>query len=282
MLRKKVGIVFPSTVKYSQDGNNIEVFSQFGKNRDIPLHIIAKSWDDKSSLELDRSEDFSKCLDMLQEKDNTLNFDSNDRLIFVNKDFKDSSGVPLNYISYTRRVENDDYFGYLVFFRYQYEKYICLIEVPMALQWRASYYIRSQVPNMFRIANPITKAYWEGNGNYRRETSIQDDIEEARIALLQKSPVSWPRINLCIKSALIKSCKQGKKEELEQAKLLLLKLRQMQTEWYNAQKLAYLYAKNNGDKNTMRIIQSNCESAFTADFQYSDYRYDLIRRKVWK
>ena len=282
VLRSSVGIVFPSTVRYSTKENQIEVFSAFGKNRDIPLHIIAKSWDDPTSLDLDRSTAFQKCISMLKEIDNSLNVDSNDEQIFVNTEIKESAGIPLNFVTYTRRVENDDVFGYLIFFRHHQETYISLMEVPISTQWKTSFYLKSQIPNMFRIANSITPGYWEGTSNYRKGSSIKDDIEEARIALMQKSPASWSRIFLCVRSALIKSQKQKRPVELEQAKLLLVKLRQVQEEWYSTQKLAYLYAENNKDKNTQETIQSNCESAFTAEFQNSDYRYDLIRRKVWK
>ena len=282
VLRSNVGIVFPSTVGYSTKKDQIEVFSALGKNREIPLHILAKSWDDPASLELDRDAAFRKCVSMLQEKDNSLNVDSNRERIFVNTGLKDSAGVPLNFVSYTRRVENDDVFGYLIFFRYHQEQYIALMEVPVSTQWKTSFYLKSQIPNMFRISNAITPGYWEGCSNYRKKSSIRDDLEEARIALMQRSPASWSRIFLCVRSALIKAQKQKRPPELEQAKRLLLKLRQLQAEWYSAQKLAYLYAENNQGKHTREIIQSNCESAFTAEFQNSDYRYDLIRRKVWK
>ena len=282
VLRSSVGIVFPSTVRYSTKENQIEVFSALGKNRDIPLHVLAKSWDDPASLDLDRHTAFQKCISMLKEIDNSLNVDSNDERIFVNTEIKESAGIPLNFVSYTRRVENDDVFGYLIFFRHHQENYISLMEVPISTQWKTSFYLKSQIPNMFRIANSITPGYWEGTSNYRKGSSIKDDIEEARIALMQRSPASWSRIFLCVRSALIKSQKQKRQAELEQAKLLLLKLRQVQAEWYSTQKLAYLYAENNKEKNTLETIQSNCESAFTAEFQNSDYRYDLIRRKVWK
>ena len=248
VLRKNVGIVFPSTVKYSVEENNIEVFSAFGKNRDIPFHIIAKSWDDPVSLEIDRNEDFKKCLEMLQEKDNTITFDTNDGMFFVNTELKDSAGVPLNYVSYTRRLDNDDVFGYLVFFRYQNEKYIALFEVPFSTQWKTNYYIRTQLAQMFRIANSITASHWEGTSHYRRNTTVQGDLEEARMELLQKAPGNWSRIFFCLQSALVKAMQNNQREELEQGKAMLVKLRQIQTEWYSAQKLSYLYALNNKEK----------------------------------
>jgi len=282
-LGKNVGIVFPSTMEYSEEGNKIEVYSAFGKNRDIPFHIIAKSWDDPASLEIDRNEDFKKCLEMLQEKDNTITFDTNDGMFFVNTKLKDSAGVPLNYVSYTRRLDNDDVFGYLVFFRYQNEKYIALFEVPFSTQWKTNYYIRAQLAQMFRIADAITVSHWEGTSHYRRNTTVQDDLEEARMELQQKAPGNWSRIFFCLQSALVKAMNNNQSEELEQGKAMLVKLRQIQTEWYSAQKLSYLYAlKNKEKRETIQQIQASCESAFTPEFQYSDFRYDLIRRKVWK
>ena len=282
VLRGHVGIVFPSTIKYDKEANNIEVYSALGKNRDIPFHIIAKSWDDSASLEINRKDDFKKCLELLQEKDNTISFDSNDGMFFVNTELKDSAGVPLNYVSYTRRLDNDDVFGYLVFFRYQNEKYIGLFEVPLSTQWKTNTYIRNQLPFMFRIADSITVTHWEGTAHYKRSTTAREDLEEARSELVQKAPANWSRIFLCLQSALVKAQKDNLEEEREQGKMLLEKLRQIQTEWYNAQKLAYLYAQNTKSQVTIQQIQSSCESAFTSEFQYTDFRYDLIRRKVWK
>ena len=63
---------------------------------------------------------------------------------------------------------------------------------------------------------------------------------------------------------------------------MLIKLREQQTVWYNSQKLAYQFAEKNKDVRTMLSIQSMCDSIFSAEFQQSDYRYDLIKRKDWK
>ena len=42
------------------------------------------------------------------------------------------------------------------------------------------------------------------------------------------------------------------------------------------------YAFQNEDKTTMNSIQAMGESVFSSEFQYSDFRYDLIKRKDWK
>ena len=281
-LRNNVFIVFPSTIKYSQNGNDIEIFSFFGANREIPLHIIAKTWDDPKSLKIDRDVDFLNCQKMLQEKNNTLNFDNNVKeTMFVNKDAKNSPGILLNYISYTRRLDNDDVFGYLIFFRYQAQKYYAMMEIPLSMQGESKRF-QAFLPYMFKVTDAIPEKHWEGRSSFRKETTSKEDIEEARTTLLTKSPAGWSRIYLCLSSALIKSKLKNQNEEVKEARQLLIKLRQMQYEWYSAQKLAYLQAEINGDKHTKQLIQSNCEAAFTSDFQQFDFRYDLIRRKVWK
>lgn len=282
VLRSNVGLVFPSTENYKVSANSIEVNSAFGKKRDIPLHMLAVAWDDPEGLSLSRAEAFHRCMKQMLEKDASLNFDQNEESMFVNTDMKDSAGVLLNYVSYSRRLGNDDVFGYMVYFRYQIQNVFCLIEVPMATQWKTGYYLKSQMPYMFRIANTVTVGHWEGSSDYRKESTVRKDLEDARQALLQKSPGVWSYVSMCVRSALIKSWMANDKAGLDSAKILLLKLRKVQSEWYNTQKLAYLYAKNNGDKNTMQNIQSQCEAAFPCEFQDIDYRYDLLRRKVWK
>ena len=63
---------------------------------------------------------------------------------------------------------------------------------------------------------------------------------------------------------------------------MLIRLRRLQTDWYNTQRLAWQYAFQNEDRGTMNSIQAMGESVFSSEFQYSDFRYDLIKRKDWK
>jgi hypothetical protein len=292
-MREKVGIVFPSTIiNHDLEGNKIVVDSAFGKNRDIPFRIIVESWDDPASLEIDRNDDFKKYLEMKEEeeekKEGKITYDSNKGMFFVNNWIKDSAGVPLSYVSYTRRLAKDDFFGddevfgYLVFFRYRNEKYIACYEVPGVRKEEASFYLRFQLADMFKISHSIIAGYWEGTSNYRKNTTLNDDLKEADKELSKTTPANWARIRLCLQSALVKAMKNKQTEKVEEAETKLKKFHQIQAEWYNAQKLAYLYALNHGKKDTMQQIQSDCESAFTSEFQYSDFRYELIRRKVWK
>ena len=97
-------------------------------------------------------------------------------------------------------------------------------------------------------------------------------------------PVYWGRIHYLLLSALIKSAKAEKpdQDQVSEALNMLIRLRRVQTTWYNTQRLAWQYAFQNEDQATMNSIQAMGESVFSSEFQYSDYRYDLIKRKDWK
>lgn len=281
VLRGNIGLVFPSTLNYSVTDNSVEVQTAFGTKRDIPVHIQATVWDDPAGLQIDRLDAFHQYKKKMLDEDVTLDFDLHEDFKFVNTELEDSAGIPLNYVSYTRRIGNDDYFGYLIFFRYQIMNVSYLVEVPKAMQWKTGTYLKSLLSSMFRVANPITVDHWEGSSKYRTSTEIKEDLDDARLALQQNSPGEWSRVFYCVHSALIKSLMKNDEENLASARNLLVSLRHQQAGWFNSQRLAYLFAKNKNNKKDMQAIQAACEAAFPVEVQNTDYRYDLIKRKAW-
>ena len=157
-----------------------------------------------------------------------------------------------------------------------------LIEVPLSAQWRSSMFFKYYLGNMVIFASRRAPEFWEGTNDYKKETSIEDDFNEVKIYQKRKSPVYWEKIHYSLISALIKAKQKGDENSLENAKSLLAKLRVEQREWYNTQKLAYQLAENNDRGKTMKSIQAMASSIFTPEFQQSDYRYELIKRKDWK
>ena len=286
VLRTIVGIVFPSTLNYKVSGDNLEVHSAFGRKRDIPLHIQASAWDDPDGLHKDRMEAFNQCLEQLKQGDMSLVFEQIDKEpFFVNiAGVKGSAGVPLNSASYTRRVGDDDYFGYLVFFRYEIQNFYCMYEVPLSMKMKTMSNLKALLPSMFLVLFDVTPCHWEGCRKYRETTDIKKDLDDAKLALQKNNESEWSPAAYFIQSALIKSHQANDRESLEKAKELLVKLREAQEHWYHNKKLDYDRAKNSDDKNAVRAIQREGERVFSFEqFQFSDYRYNMIViRKEWK
>jgi hypothetical protein len=264
------------------DDSGVEINTRIGKLRDVRLHILGKTVKDPATLEQDHQDAFEKWMDALQEQEVTLTFGGDRTTTFLNT--SKGAGVPMTSISYTRRVGNDDFWGYLFFLRNEDNISTVMIEVELGDQWRAEPFMHVQTPGMIIYAYQKTEEHWEGTSSYRRETTVAEDIKEAFNFMERKAPVYWGRIYYLLRSALIKSAKSETpdQEQITDALNMLVRLRRLQTTWYNTQRLAWQYAFRNEDKSTMNSIQAMGESVFSSEFQYSDFRYDLIKRKDWK
>lgn len=265
--------------KTEVDGG-VEILSAIGKQRDVPLHIVATTVVDKETLTQTREEAFQAWMKQQKELDSSLDFATVQEFMFTCKN--SGSGVPFNRVSYRRRLQDEDYFGYAVYLRYEDRIHTVLIEVPLSAQWRSNMFFRSYLNSIVIFAARRAPEYWEGTSDYKKESSIEDDFNEVKIYQKRKSPVYWEKIHYSLISALIKAKQKGDQKSLDNAKSLLAKLRSEQREWYNTQKLAYQLAYKNGRKGTMQSIQAMASSIFTPEFQQSDYRYELIKRKDWK
>lgn len=279
-----LAIVYPNVpgCTVAGDDSNAEINTRIGKLRDVRLHIIAKSVKDPATLEMDHQAAFEKWMNDLQEQEVTLTFGGDRTTLFLNT--TKGAGVPMTYITYTRRVENDDFWGYALFLRNQDNIHSVMIEVETGDQWRSEPFMRAQATGMVIYAFQRTEEHWEGTSSYRRETPVAEDLREAASFMDREAPVYWGRIHYLILSALIKSAKSEKPDEgqMGDAVNMLIRLRRAQTTWYNTQRLAWQYAFQNEDRETMNSIQAMGESVFSSEFQYSDFRYDLIKRKDWK
>ena len=261
-------------------GNTVTLVTRIGKLQDVPLYIQATTENDLKTLKVEHNRAFDMWCEKMKEKDPSISFGADKVMYFLNRSY--GGGVPMSFVSYTRRKGSDDFWGYALFIRNAQNIHTIFLEVPFADRWRAKKFLPYQLPGMVIYAVRRTAEHWEGNESFRADSSVKDDLEEAEEFMKREAPVYWGRIFYLIRSALIKATVSNNADDIAAAKKLLVKLREQQSSWYNTQKLAYQYAERNGDKNAMNSIQTMCESVFSAEFQSADFRYDLIKRKDWK
>ena len=279
-----LAVVYPNVpgCTLAGDESNVEINTRIGKLQDVRLHILAKTVKDPATIEEDHMQAFEKWMAAMQEQEVTMTFGGDRTTMFLNT--TRGAGVPMTYDTYTRRGENDDFWGYAMFLRNQDSIHTVMIEVENGDQWRSEPFMRAQATGMVIYAFQRTEEHWEGTSSYRRETTVAEDLREASSFMEREAPVYWGRIHYLLLSALIKSAKAEKPDQdlASEALNMLIRLRRVQTTWYNTQRLAWQYAFQNEDHATMNSIQAMGESVFSSEFQYSDYRYDLIKRKDWK
>ena len=266
--------------KSGADGSGVTIITRIGQQQDVPLHIQAMSQQDMKSLKIDHQGAFEVWCEQMRDKDASINFSGDKNTIFLNKNR--GAGVPVSYLSYTRRKGNDDYWGYAVFIRKAQTIHTVLFDVPFSAKWRSEKFFRANLLNMVIYAPRRTAEHWEGTASYRVQSDVAQDLEEAGNFMKREAPVYWGRIFYLVRSALIKATLNNDKAKVESAQKMLIALRDQQSVWFSTQKLAYQYAKRNENKHSMRSIQAMCESVFSAEFQYADFRYDLIKRKDWQ
>ena len=277
-----LAICYPNAtgVSVKASGSTVDIITKIGKFQDVPFYISANSQVDLNTLKLDHQEAFDIWCEQMRDKDSTISFSADKKTIFLN--VHRGAGVPMSYLSYTRRKGNDDFWGYAVFIRKAQTIHTMLFDLPFSEKWRAEKFFRSYLRNMVIYAPRRTPEHWEGTAFYRSNTDVKQDMDEADNFMKREAPVYWGRIFYLLRSALIKSALVNDTKSIEQAQNMLTELREQQTIWFNTQKLAYQYAKQNENKQSMHSIQAMCESVFSVEFQFADFRYDLIKRKDWK
>lgn len=277
-----LAIVYPKAagcVVQTKDGVT-EIETRIGKFQDVRLHMIVTGNREPATLLQDHPAAFEAWMEKMRDREPTISFGGDRSTVFLN--CSRGAGIPLSFVSCTRRVGNDDFWGIASFLRSADNIHTMMIEIPVSEKWRGERFLRSQIVNMVIYAIRRSEEHWEGAASYRRDSAVANDLYEAGRFMEREAPVYWGRIFYLLRSALIKSAAAGDQEAQAQARKMLVKLREQQTIWYNTQKLAYQYADRNGDRGTMNSIQSTAESVFSAEFQHADFRYDLIKRKDWK
>lgn len=259
---------------------SVDIRTKFGKLKDVPLRIVTRTWKEKDSLVTDREVAFTRFLNKEREKDVTFNTSGSRVTKFISTNV--GAGVPLTSIAYLRRVGNDDAFGQAIFLRFEDVSHLIMIEVPRAMQWRAEDFIRHNAMEFVLFADRRVSEYWEGFSKCRVDTEASKDIEEASQYLKRKAPIYWQQISWLLRSALVKAKSANDQSTINEAKVLLSELRKSQREKYNSWRLSWKKADVIGDKSEKQKIQDLAESAFQQEFQHTDYRYDLIKRKDWE
>ena len=264
----------------NEDGGKVEIETRIGKLRDVPFFMYSSVTKNPKTLTMGHTEAFAQWMQELRNKEPLISFEGGQKMFFLCAN--NGAGVPVSYIVYTRRVENDDLFGCLYFLRNGENVHSIMAEVPLSERYRSSRFFSTYFKKLILYAGRVAIEHWEGTSLYRHESTAAQDLEDARRFMDREAPVYWGRIFYLTRSALIKATLAKDQSCLKEAKELLVKLRQNQTVWYNTQKLAYQYALQKQDRNSMNSIQAMCESVFSADFQNADCRYELIKRKDWK
>ena len=273
-----------STVCRVEKGDgNIEVSTFAGIQHDVPMHFQTLTSVDTNSLMVGRERAFDGWLRAYRVKDPSFNPSTDRRKMWVCK--STGNGVPVNYVTYTRRIGEDDWYGYLLYLRFEDTTHVVFVEVLLKDRWRADPLLKGNLDSFVRFAPRRAYAAWEGYDSIRPGDCPKCDLEEAERYFSPDGKLAaayWDAVWYRIRSALVKAKKGRKDKMLDQARKLLVRMRAAQSDWYAEQRNAWNQADRIGDERTKQALQASAETAFSEDFRNCDYRYDCIKRKDWK
>lgn len=277
-----LGLTVPEApdLKVIATDSGLEVWTRTGLRRDVSLHVEALTDKSPDFLEVGRERAFEAWLHTRRQSDPSFNPSVERRRIWTNRN--KGNGVLFNSVSYVRRIGEEDWYGHLLFTRYEDAQHAIFIEVPLHDRYRAAPFLTSYLADFCFYAPRRVPLAWEGADDWRRETPIAQDLDEAEVYLRSMAPALWEKCWYLLCSALIKAKKAGDETSLQTGRRLLRQLREDQGTWYATQKLSWEYAVKRGRQDDIRSVQTLGETVFSAEFRDSDCRYESIRRKEWK
>ncbi len=262
---------------------NVEVWTFAGIRRDVPMHFQVATATSTNELTIGRDRSFDAWLKMQRSADISFNPSTDRHRMWVCRE--SGNGILVNYVSYTRRIGEEDYYGYLLYLRFEDTTHAIFAEVLLKDRWRADPLLRGNLSSFVWFAAKRAPAAWEGHDSIRPGNCPKCDLDEAERYFSHDGKLAaadWDAVWYRVRSALVKSKRSGNVKELSRARSLLLRLRAVQADWYAEQRSAWNMADRCDDSRMKRSIQASGEAAFSEDFRNYDYRYDRIRRKEWK
>ena len=272
-----------SVCRVEKGEGNVEIVTFAGVQHDVPMHFQALTSSDTNSLMVGRERAFDGWLRDRRVEDSSFNPSTDRRKLWVCK--STGNGVRVNYVSYTRRIGEEDWYGYLLFLRFEDTTHVVFAEVLLKDRWRADPLLRGNLESFVRFAPRRAYEAWEGYDSIRPGDCPKCDLDEAERYFSPDGKLAaayWDKVWYRIRSALVKAKRGGKVKMLDRARKLLVRMRAAQSDWYAEQRNAWNQADRIGDKQTKQALQSSAETAFSEDFRNCDYRYDCIKRKEWR
>ena len=260
------------TEKTVDKNGNLVILTRIGRDRDVTLRLVLSSKRSSKYLHQTREQTFREWIQEIAASGGHWNFDRISDLFFLGR----NNGLPCMSAAYTREIDNQSWYGEVIFFRNGDERIIRMAEIPNSERLRGADFLSS---NPFLFTSPtFIEEHWEGAVEiYSGEPS--DLIQEAKGLLVKMSPATWDKIAKLLRSALVQATEKNLSDLKDDALNQLRKLRSNQKVWYNAQMIAYLKEKGAGNARGAEMIRDSCLAVFSSN---DDLRHRNIQRNIWE
>lgn len=257
--------------KTSVSGEKIVVTTSLGQKKLIPLTLSLEFISGSSVLKSDMEECLKNWI-------STQNRQSGGRWIFEKSSsvqfFGSNNGLPTSLVSYVREADKKTWYGVVRIFRQEDRAYILRAEVPFDSRDRAEVTLRNT--SFLLISSKFINEHWEGG-----VPAVSVDwktLRRMRNQIKSTSPIRLAGMYRQINGILVDSMLKGDKAKLQIAREMLLSLREVQVNSFNAMKIRYINAVL--ERNIVAAEKIKAETA--AVFSLSnDKRFYDIRTNKW-
>ena len=251
----------------------IVVNTRFGRDASVPLRIIFLERQSEDFLTMERRAVFARLLAEVQKDDRRWSLAQISDVFFIGSE----NGMPCLSCEYRREVDKESWYGEMLFFRTGDRAYLRLAETPTAERARGQNFI-SNTP-LVKFSPDYLHGHWEGDPDYRGGANVDVMLDEVSRHLSKQAPFEWARTYLLLQRTLMECTRSRDDVHGGAAVSQLRRLRNMQTIWYNSQRLQFNTARLNGDRRQENAILELCKTVFSSP---DDLRYFTLRRNVWE
>ena len=270
---KSIVFSYPNAVapRIQTEDGAIHIDTFIGRDKNVNLRVHLEYSNNISDLKINRREAFEKWIKVKQLRGENWNFDVIQPIAFYEK----NSGIPYLSVQYTYNLNNESYFGIAEFLRIGAWQIVLRKEIPNRERWRGENFVKYE--NMLFFSKRFVNSHWEGTSSYV-EVMPQVSIKEAENLMERNAPSLWSKIDFLVRNSLISSVLKQDEQSYSQAIDLLVRLREAQSAWYNAQRISYSHANLMKNEKSKRRITENCKAIFSSE---DDRRFHSIRQSKW-
>lgn len=254
------------TKQESEDG--LIIATRVGRDLDVPLLLTLEERESLQYLRMPLKEVVEAWMEERGQA-GRWTFDTPRGPLFMGVE----NGVPFYTVSYTM-TDHGEWYGSARIFQIGARRIVLRSDIPYTERVRAAGMLDIRY---LLVSRELERRRWAGASD-RTELSAAEIIRRVRPELDRVAPATW----VGLENNLMRACRQAMlaedHENLEEAERLLVRLREMQALWFNAQRIARMEALAQGDHARVRQIADMCRGVFSST---DDNRYVLVRRERW-
>lgn len=264
-------VMYPGNKSFKKSvvGGGFVLEGRVGRKLDVPMRVVLQEEHDTRLAGMSRAAMVDDWIAQVSASGGRWNFDRPSPVIAF---FGKRNGVPYTRVTYVRDG-GGSWFGMASVVRHGRRRITVCAEVPVTERVRAESMLATKMliaSEGFEYAhwehNPVTPAFPEN------EVLAQIGKELERIA-----PATWVALENQLTGVLTKASLSANESCVEEARRLLVKLRERQTLWFNSQQLAFDAALMQGSNSRALKIAEFTKAVFS---NMEDQRYFTVRK--WK